>query len=48
MALKKCIQCDEMKDTWFDFTSTKEDTPIELDICKSCRLKNLVGERLLK
>jgi hypothetical protein len=44
MKTKKCIVCGESKDVWEYFTKTNKDrSHHEVDICKSCRLKQLVG-----
>ena len=41
--MKECIICKETKDNWSDFTRTDKDTPYEVDVCQSCRIKQLAG-----
>lgn len=43
MARKNCIICKESKDEWEDFTITTGESPMQLDVCKGCRLKKLGG-----
>lgn len=42
--MKECIQCQKMGDEWKDFTRTN-DGNYEVDICQSCRIKNL-GDKI--
>lgn len=43
--MKECLQCHQVKDNWQDFTRTNKDKPYEVDICITCRIKNLGGRK---